>query len=56
MVEIDILALDDDELNDVYEDMSPDKRVQFRAYMDALRAEDYETRMADLAGELYGEE
>ena len=44
----------EDELNDMYEDMSPDERAHFCAMMDALAAEGYEARMGDLAKDLYG--
>ncbi|WP_352402789.1 hypothetical protein [Pyramidobacter sp.] len=54
MPDLDISALTEDELNDAYEDMSPDERAHFCAQMDALAAEDYEARMAGLAGNLYG--
>lgn len=54
MPDLDLAALTEDELNDAYEDMSPDERAHFCVQMDALAAEDYETRMADLAGDLYG--
>lgn len=54
MPDLDLSALTEDELNDVYEDMSPDERAHFCAQMDALAAEEYEARMGDLAKDLYG--
>lgn len=50
----DLFELAEDELNDMYEDISPDERAHFCAMMDALAAEDYEARMGDLAKDLYG--